>query len=176
MIKPDAARFNLILTGFMGTGKSTVGRLVAERLDRPFIDMDCVLEQRAGQTIPVIFATQGEAAFRQMERNLCQELAIRQGLVIATGGGTLVDMDNQAQLLASGIAICLDASPEVLLDRLRVTDRPLLQSPNPEARIQELLASRAAAYAALPHHIDTTPLTPEETAEAIIQLWLSRFP
>jgi shikimate kinase len=176
MIDPAPARANLILTGFMGTGKSTVGRLVAERLGRPFIDMDTVLEERAGQTIPAIFATHGEAAFRQMERDLCQELAARQGLVIATGGGALVDAANRERLTATGLVICLEASPDSLVARLSESDRPLLQAADPEARIRELLAARAAAYAALPHHVDTTILTPEETVEVIIQLWYSRFP
>lgn len=176
MTDPAPDRANLILTGFMGTGKSTVGRLVAERLGRPFIDMDAVLEERAGQTIPAIFAAQGEAAFRRMERDLCQELAARQGLVIATGGGALVDATNRARLAATGLVICLEASPDSLLARLRESDRPLLQAADPEARIRELLAARAAAYAALLHHIDTTTLTPEETVEVIIKLWHSRFP
>ena len=163
---------NLILTGFMGTGKSTIGRLVSARLGRPFVDMDDEIARRAGQSIPAIFATQGEAAFRQMERDLCLELAGRRGLVIATGGGALLDPGNRAAMIAGGVVICLTASPEALAARLRGTsDRPLLAAADRAERIRELFAARAEAYAALPHHLDTTSLSPEATVEAVLELW-----
>ncbi|MBN1966226.1 MAG: shikimate kinase [Anaerolineae bacterium] len=163
---------NLVLTGFMGTGKSTVGRLVAEALERPFVDMDAVIEQRAGRTIPRIFAEQGEAAFRRVERALCRELAARGGQVIATGGGALVDDENRALLIASGLVICLTAAPEALIARLQEeSDRPLLAVPDPVARLRELLAVRAEAYAALPYHVETTDLTPSQVAEKVLALW-----
>lgn len=163
---------NLVLTGFMGTGKSTLGRLVADRLGRPFVDMDSVIAARAGQPIPAIFAAQGEQAFRALERALCQELAAQDGLVIATGGGALVDPENRAAMQRSGLVICLTASPAALAERLAgAGDRPLLAGDDPAARIAALLADRAAAYAALPHQLDTTTLTPEQVTEAILTLW-----
>jgi shikimate kinase len=166
------SKLNLVLTGFMGTGKSTIGRLAAARLERPFIDMDEEIAQRAGQPIPAIFAAQGEAAFRRMERDLCRELAGRSGLVIATGGGTLLEPGNREAMTRNGVVICLMASPEALVERLRGTsDRPLLHAPDPTVRIRELLAARTAAYAALPYHLDTSALSPEATAEAVLELW-----
>ncbi len=163
---------NLVLTGFMGTGKTTVGRLVAEQLGRPFVDMDALIEQRAGLNIPAIFATRGEAAFRRMERELCHELAARDGLVIATGGGALIDPVNRALMIGSGVVICLEASPDVLLARLQMQqDRPLLDGSALPERIHALLKTRRAAYAALPYHLDTSALTPRQTMEEILALW-----
>ncbi len=171
-LKTQNSELNLILTGFMGTGKTTVGQLVAARLGRPFIDMDAVIERQAGMTVAQIFETQGETAFRQRERALCSELSRERGLVIATGGGALVDPANREVMLQSGVVICLTAAPEVLLARLRGNgDRPLLHAPDPEARLRELLAGRADAYAALPYHLDTSHLSPEQTAEAILDTW-----
>lgn len=163
---------NLVLTGFMGTGKTTVGRLVAEQLGRPFVDMDALIEQRAGLSIPAIFATRGEAAFRRMERELCHELAARDGLVIATGGGALIDPVNRALMIGSGVVICLEASPDVLLARLQMQqNRPLLDGSALPERIHALLKTRRAAYAALPYHLDTSALTPRQTMEEILALW-----
>lgn len=168
---------NLVLTGFMGTGKSTVGRLLAARMERPFVDMDEEIELRAGLSIREIFATQGENAFRQRERSLCRQLAQTEGLVIATGGGTLVDDYNRRLMAEAGLIVCLNTEPEVLLERLKNDmTRPLLQAPDPELRLRELLAARAEAYAALPHHVDNTYLSTDETVEAVIQIWHSQTP
>ena len=165
---------NIILTGFMGTGKSAVGQAVAERLGRWFIDTDGILVQRAGKSIAALFAEDGEDVFRRMEAELCQELAREQALVIATGGGTLLDPASRAALAASGVVICLDASLDALLDRLgSADDRPLLAGAAGEdrrARMEALLAARAAAYAAIPDHIDTTGLSVEEVAARVIRL------
>ncbi|MFZ1768186.1 MAG: shikimate kinase, partial [Caldilinea sp.] len=117
---------NLILTGFMGVGKSTVGRLLAARLNRRFVDMDDVLVARFGKEIPAIFAEEGEEAFRVAEARLCQELADERGLVISTGGGALVNAQSKAALEASGVVLCLHAAEPVILARLAAaTDRPL---------------------------------------------------
>ena len=94
---------NLVLTGFMGTGKTSVGRQVAQRLGRPFVDMDVEIEARTGKSIPRIFAEDGEATFRRIESSLCQELGAQVGLVIATGGGALVDPANRAAVAQHGI-------------------------------------------------------------------------
>ena len=98
---------NIILTGFMGTGKTSVGREVARRLGRPFIDMDAEIEARTGKSIPAIFAEEGEAHFRNLEAGLCRELSARRGLVIATGGGTLVNEENRRLMSSGGLVICL---------------------------------------------------------------------
>lgn len=162
---------NIILTGFMGTGKTAVGQVVAERLGRWFVDMDAVIERRAGKPIRAIFAQDGEAAFRQMEAALCRELAGERSLVIATGGGALVPEGNRLALAESGLLICLDASADAILARLgEAAERPLLAGPDRRARIAALLAERAAAYAAIAHHIDTDGLLVERVADRVIHL------
>ena len=162
---------NIVLTGFMATGKSTVGRAVARRLGRPFVDMDTVIEQRAGMTIPQIFEQSGEPAFRHLERQVAEELSEQHGLVIATGGGALVDPHNRQVMARSGYLICLDATPEELVRRLHGSeDRPMLWAGDREQRMRELLRARQPAYAEIPYHIDTSRRTPAEVVEAILRL------
>ncbi len=162
---------NIVLTGFMGTGKTAVGHRVAQQLGRPFVDMDAVIEQRTGKPISAIFAEQGEPSFRLMEAELCRELAALRGLVIATGGGALVPAANRQALARSSLLICLTAPPELVLDRLaNAGDRPLLAVPDRLERIRDLLGQRAEAYAAIPHQIDTTGLTVEQVAKEVIRM------
>ena len=165
------ASLNITLTGFMGSGKSTVGWIVARLLDRPFVDMDSEIEQRAGKTIAHIFAQEGEAAFRRMEADLCRELAAQSGLVIATGGGALTFEENRRALAQSGLLICLDVTAEQVIQRLEGRDdRPLLAGEDRRRRIEELLSRRMAAYAAISIHIRTDGLTADEVAEEVIRL------
>ncbi|HSN74970.1 MAG TPA: 3-dehydroquinate synthase [Anaerolineae bacterium] len=162
---------NIVLTGFMGSGKTVVGQAVAERLGRWFVDMDAVIERAAGKPVSAIFAQDGEPAFRAMEAKMCRELAGERNLVIATGGGALVSNDNRAALEESGLLICLHAPVHVIIDRLgEAADRPLLVGPDRRERIEALLDQRAAAYAAIPHHIDTDGLTVEQVVERVIRL------
>ncbi len=162
---------NIVITGFMGTGKTAVGREVARRLGREFVDMDVVIEAHAGKPIPRIFAEDGEPAFRQMETALCEELSARDGLVIATGGGALVNPANRAAMMRSGVVVCLVASPDEILNRVGGdASRPLLQVPDPRARIVELLAARREAYAAIPWQVETTGLSVEEIAARVIEI------
>jgi 3-dehydroquinate synthase len=157
---------NIVITGFMGTGKTEVGRLLAARLKREFVDMDHVLADRAGLAIAEIFERYGEPDFRARESSLCRELAARRGLVIATGGGALVSPENRAAFANADI-VCLDASVNEILHRLNgQTGRPLLAG-DPRARIESLLAARHAAYAEIPWHIDTDGRTPDEAASEI---------
>lgn len=163
---------NIILCGFMGTGKSTVARIIAERLGWAFEDTDRAIEARQGKTISAIFAESGEAAFRAMERALCEEIPNWRHVVIATGGGIVLDPANRANLVRAGLVVCLHASPAEIAARLvGKTNRPLLAVPDPEKRIAELLAARAEAYGALPHHLDTHGATPAIIAERVIALW-----
>lgn len=167
MIEPE----NLILTGFMGTGKTSVARRVAERLGRPFVDMDDEIVERAGRSIPELFAQFGEGAFRQIESGLCVDLSQRSGLVIATGGGCLVNSLNRDTLSGSGLIICLDCEPEGIVQRLEgATGRPMLYGDAPETRIRDLLAERRGAYSQIPYHIDTTHRTIEQVVEAVLHL------
>lgn len=167
-----ANKVNLVLTGFMGTGKSTVGPRVARRLGMQFVDMDPLIEERAGMRIAAIFEAQGEAAFRALETALCHELAQQRGMVIATGGGALLNPTNRALLGSTGVIVCLTGDFETIMARVGpATDRPLLDADDRAARARALLEARAAAYAALPHHVDTTGLTPDEVADRVVRLW-----
>lgn len=164
---------NIILTGFMGTGKTTLGRAVATRLEREFIDMDALIESREDRFISRIFADKGEPYFRQLEANLCRELAARSGLVIATGGGALVPETNLRVLERSGLVICLDCEAEVLWQRIgRSENRPMLaaQDDGRFARLTALLEQRAPAYGRIGQHLDVTNLTPTEAIQRICEL------
>jgi 3-dehydroquinate synthase len=162
---------NITITGFMGSGKSAVGHEVARRTGCEFVDMDAVIEARAGKPIPRIFTEDGEPAFRRMESALCAELSARDGLVIATGGGALINPANRAAMSRSGTVVCLNAHPDEILQRVgRSKHRPLLQTPDPRARVEELLAARREAYAAIPWQVDTTGLAVEEVAARVIEI------
>ena len=162
---------NIVITGFMGTGKSSVGRLVAERLGRAFVDMDLLIEEREGRSIAEIFATEGEPYFRALERDLCRELAAQSDLVIATGGGALIDPVNREVMGRSGVLFCLRCSPDEILRRLALAeDRPLLDVEDRRQRIEALLAQRREAYAQIPYQIETTGRTIEQVAEEVIRL------
>lgn len=141
---------NVVLTGFMGTGKTTVGRILAHLLGYEFVDTDAVIEARHGP-IPAIFADQGERAFRAFEREIATELADRRGLVIATGGRMMVDTDNARRLGATGDVFCLTASIDTILDRVDADadgpPRPMLAGDDLRGGIERLLADRADAYA-----------------------------
>ena len=162
---------NIVLTGFMGTGKTAVGRRVAHQLGRPFVDMDALIEQRTGRPISAIFSEHGETSFRLMEAELCREFAALRGLVIATGGGALVPAANRQALARSSLLICLTASAELVLDRLaNADDRPLLAVSDRLERIHDLLGLRAEAYAAIPHQIDTTGLTVAQVTKEVLRM------
>ena len=138
---------NLALIGFMGTGKSSVGRATADMLHFTFLDTDHVIEARAGKAVSDIFAQDGEPAFRQWERKVVEELTRREKTVIATGGGLPADEANLASLKTHALVICLWASPEDIWERVRGQDhRPLLNESDPLARIHELLATREPFY------------------------------
>lgn len=166
---------NIILCGFMGTGKSTIGRIVAARLGWEFADTDTLIEEQQGYTVREIFEQQGEAVFRQLETDLCAAMSTWQENVIATGGGIVLRQENRDHLQRAGLVICLEAPAEEIYRRLQhATNRPLLQSDDPLQRIRELLAERAEAYGALPLHIGTVGMRPGETASMIIRLWKER--
>ena len=148
---------NIVITGFMGTGKTSVGKEVARQLDRPYVDIDEEIEIRAGKSIPRIFTEDGEGAFRYVESEICNTLSNEQGLVIATGGGALINPENRAAMLRSGIGICLNADPDEIFRRVGTAgDRPLLAGDTPRDRIARLLELREQAYDMIPWHIDTT--------------------
>ena len=162
---------NIVLVGFMGTGKSATGKVLAKRLGREFVDMDSVIEQRQGKPIPAIFAEQGEPYFRQLERALVQELAARGGLVIAPGGGIVLNPENIKDFSRTGLVVCLRATPEMILKRVgNDTNRPLLQGGDKLQKIKDLLGKRQALYDAIPASVETDGQTPEDTADAVLKL------
>jgi shikimate kinase len=131
----------------MGSGKSSVGRLVANLLRFRFVDTDELIETRAGMTVPEIFAKHGEQDFRDRENQITRELENERNLVIATGGGLVLNPDNMASLKTHCLVVCLWAPPETIWDRVKSqTHRPLLQTPDPPARIRELITARAPSY------------------------------
>jgi shikimate kinase len=138
---------NLTLIGFMGTGKSTVGRLVADALHFTFLDTDDVIEARAGATVQEIFQHHGEPAFREWEHRIVEELTRRNKTVIATGGGLPANEANLASLKSHSLVVCLWSSPEKIWQRVKgQTHRPLLNNPDPLGKITELLQVRGPYY------------------------------
>ena len=153
---------NLILIGFMGTGKTSLGKLLAEKLGRGFIDIDQKIEQDAGLSIPQIFEKYGEKYFRELEKNAVKEITQRRGLVIATGGGTIKDEENLRLLKNSGVIVCLTTEPEEILRRTeRRGERPTLDAEEDRlTTIKKLLAERQQFYSQADYTIDTTDWSP----------------
>lgn len=160
---------NIILVGFMGTGKSAVGERLAARLDWEFIDLDRRVEAIAGRTIPEIFTLEGEAGFRDRESQLLRSMVGTSGAVMATGGGIMGRDENVRLLRDLGTLVCLTARPEVILERTRPwEDRPMLAgASNPGAVVDRLLEERADRYALAELAVDTSDLTVEDVVEAI---------
>lgn len=155
---------NIILVGFMASGKTSVGRALAAIVGWPLADADDEIVARAGKPIHRIFSDDGEPAFRQLEREVIAELCAGNRQIIASGGGAFADPRNRDVMRAAGVVCYLSARPETILRRLRQQDagaavRPLLAVPDPAARIAELLSQRAAAYAQAHHRVDTDGLT-----------------
>ncbi len=164
---------DIIITGFMGTGKTDTGKKLADKLCRTFVDTDAVVEQFAGKTIASIFATEGEESFRLWELEVIEGLAnyARGSLVVATGGGAVLRERNRHLLRQRGFIVLLTASVEEIFKRVGHTDRPLLQQGEPQKKIEELLNRRAAIYnefADFTIHTDGKP--PEDVAREICEL------
>lgn len=162
------------LTGLMATGKSTAGRTLATLLGRPFADTDSLVEAAAGCSVADVFAAQGEAAFRALERAAVQDAAARPGAVVALGGGAWLDAANRRTIQAAGPVVWLTARPETIADRLgpaAVASRPLLQGGDVSGTIARLLAEREPVYRTADHAVATDGLSPEAVAAAI-RRWL----
>lgn len=163
---------HLVLTGFMATGKTEVGRRLARALGRPFVDTDSLVEGAAGRSIAELFAGEGEERFRARERLAVEEACSVPDAVIATGGGTLLDPENRRRLAAAGPIICLAADAEVILRRVgNPSSRPLLAGRNGLGDrlscIRALLDERASAYAVATHTVDTSGLEIEQVVERV---------
>jgi shikimate kinase len=159
---------NLALIGFMGTGKTSVGRLVADLLHFDFLDTDELIQARTGRTIADIFAGDGEPAFRELERQVVQELAARKKTVIATGGGLPTNAENLAALKTFALVVCLWSTPEKIWERVRhQSHRPLLNGPDPQKKINDLLAARSPFYRQADVLINTDSRSAHEVAHQI---------
>ena len=170
-LKQRLAGRSLYLVGMMGSGKTSTGRPLAERLGYGFVDADAVIEQAAGCSIPDIFDRDGEAGFRSLESQVLSAISQRHSLVVATGGGVVTQPENWG-MLHSGIVIWLDVVPDQLLQRLNAdsTVRPLLQTADPEAALNALLNERRPLYAEADLTVVINDETPEAVADGILQL------
>ena len=162
---------SLYLVGMMGSGKTSTGRPLAERLSYGFVDADAVIEQAAGCSIPEIFERDGEAGFRSLESQVLNAISQRHSLVVATGGGVVTQPENWG-VLHSGIVIWLDVVPDQLMQRLKAdsTVRPLLQTADPEADLKALLNKRQPLYAEADLTVVINDETPDAVADGILQL------
>ncbi len=166
------AKRNIILTGFMGTGKSEVGKQLAARLNRRFVDTDELIEQEEGMSIAQLFAEKGEGYFREREKQMVARVCQEEGVVIATGGGAIINEENSTRMKASGVVICLTATPEVIFQRVQTDEtRPLLRGGEPQTRIRTLLSARAEAYAKADVTIDTSHMSVNEVVQAVLGVW-----
>lgn len=162
---------NIVLCGFMGSGKSTVGRLLSRRLGREFIDLDSYIEKAAGQTVREIFAAAGEEGFRRLETAAVAELCGRNGLVLALGGGTVLKAENVAFLKQNGLIFYLSVSAKTVLQRLKEdTSRPLLMGSECEKmqKVEALMQQRAPLYTAAADLEICADTGAEEVAEQIL--------
>ena len=162
---------NIFLVGMMGAGKTTVGRILARRLKLRFFDSDHEIERRCGVKIPVIFEIEGESGFRSREAQAIDELAANQGIVLATGGGVVLDPGNRGRLAAAGTVVYLRARPEDLYDRVRHDrNRPMLAAPDLLERLRALHAQRDPLYSAIADVVvDTGAQSVQALARSLLQ-------
>jgi len=165
---------NIVLTGFMGSGKSTVGRLLAEMLGMRVVDTDEEVERLAGMSIPEIFERYGEERFRELEHEVIRRVSELEGVVVVTGGGAVLNPENLALLRRKGVVFYLHAEPEVICERLRGdSSRPLLRGGSLESRVRELMQRRAQRYADHDYMVDTSHMSPQQVAERVAEIYLS---
>jgi shikimate kinase len=164
-------RSNIALIGFMGTGKSAAGRILAEKLNKKFIEMDSLIEQRAGRFVAEIFQQDGEVAFRELEIEITKEISQNGNQVIACGGGVVLNKINIDRLAKDSVIVYLTALPGVILKRLADgSERPLLNVADPAQAIEELLRFREPFYGqAADFKVDTSKMDVNSVAEEIIR-------
>jgi shikimate kinase len=156
---------NVFLCGFMATGKSSVGRRLAALIGYEFVDLDTLIEAETGISIPEIFSSRGEAAFRALESQMVDRVTARTGCVVATGGGTIANRRNLLKLKSAGFVITLTADIDIILERVgAAADRPMLHGQEKSERIRELLKERAPFYAEADFTVDTSSRSVEEAA------------
>lgn len=163
---------NIVLVGFMGTGKTSVGKRLAERLEMPMIDTDDIITEDSGMDISDIFARYGELHFRDLESAAVCEAANLEDHVISTGGGVVLRESNLDMLKRTGVVFCLTATPNEIWRRVEnETHRPLLQDPNPLGKIEQMLIERRPFYARADHQISTTGLSIKAITDKIVEIF-----
>jgi len=162
---------NIVLVGFMGAGKTAVGSELAKECNLKFVDLDDLIEERESMKIAQIFADKGEPYFRKVEKEITKQVAKCKGLVIACGGGVVLDKENVDALKENGIVFYLKVSPEVILERTKqYTHRPLLNVDSPKKKIEELLEFRKPYYNQADYTVDTSELKIEEVVDKILNI------
>ena len=168
---------NIFLVGLMGSGKTTIGRALAKRLNKRFVDADHEIEARTGASIPLIFEIEGEASFRQREADVIRDLTAQEGIVLATGGGAVLNENSRQLLKQRGIVVYLRASVSSILQRTsHDRNRPLLQTADPKARIEELSQQRAPLYQEVAHIIVETGRPNVQSVVQNILAQLEKYP
>jgi len=161
---------NIVLLGFMGTGKTEVGKVLAKKLKRKFVDLDSLIEKEMDMNISDIFFNFGEEYFRELEKNMVARISKEKGIVIATGGGVVLDDENIENLRQCGILITLSASVQDIYRRvLSKKDRPLLNVSYPEKTIRDMLKLRQSRYELADITINSSGLSTEEVAKKILK-------
>ena len=161
---------NIILVGFMGTGKTSVAKELARRLGRRYVSMDRMIEERERMPVAEIFSKHGEAHFRDVESEVAKEVADMSDVVVDAGGGVVTRDENVSALTRNGILICLTASVDKIVERTKGRKhRPLLNVEDPKAKIEELLSARKSFYAKADREIDTSALSISEVVDKIIK-------
>lgn len=161
---------NIVLTGFMGAGKSAVGRALAKKTGMKLVDTDELVEKKTGMKIADIFKKFGEEHFRALEKQVVEKVSELENHVIVTGGGVVLKKENMENLRRKGVIVYLHAKPDAIYERVKhETHRPLLQVENPMKKIKEMLEHRAQFYANNDFMVDTSELTTEEAAEEILK-------
>lgn len=162
---------NIYLVGFMGTGKTVVGKIIAKRLNKKFMEMDEIIEKKENKKIAEIFAAGGEERFRELERKLLREISQKSDLVVSGGGGLICNEENARVLLETGRVFNLTASPATIYQRIKKhTHRPLLNVANPLIKIEQLLAQRQNYYAKAHYTVESENQPPAAVADNIIEL------
>lgn len=162
---------NIALVGFMGSGKSAVGKALSRKLGMIFVDSDEAIVEKERRSINDIFAKEGEPYFRKVEKEVIKEISQREGLVIACGGGVVLDKDNMANLKRNGVVVYLEVSPEVIFERTKnYTHRPLLNVDNPKKQIEDILRARIPFYSQADYAIDTSKSTIDEVVDKILEI------
>lgn len=166
---------NIYLVGFMGTGKTAVGKALAKKKKLQFVDLDDLIEFREKRAISDIFAGDGEPYFRKVEKRALKKVSKEKKFVVACGGGIVLDKENIKTMKKTGIIVCLTASPEVILERTSAyLHRPLLNVSNPRKQIELLLKLRAPYYAQADKTIDTSKISVKEAVEKIVKVTSKR--